>query len=401
VGSGGTLTLGYGNVLTDTSTASLAGRLVLTGTAGTTPETLMTYTSETGSFTGVTGVPPGDTLLYSSTALELVVGSSGPATLTWNNAGGSGDGITWDTVQQNWNNGSAVTAYSNNSNGSSGDNVTFNDNNNGHYNVSIPGIVTPSSTTFNNSSGNYNISGAGGISGPGSLTKFGTASVTLATSNNYSGGTLVNAGTLVIASATAFPANSNLTIAPGAVVDITNQHLVIANASIGAITSDVAAAYNNGAWNGSSAAVAMITSSTAAADTSHLTAVGVATGLTSFEGQNVSSSAVLVKYTYYGDANLDGHVDGTDYSRIDNGYLSQGALTGWYNGDFNYDGVINGSDYTLIDNAYNTQGAAIAAEEATATAQIAGGASAVPEPTALSLLGIAAVGLLGRRRKSC
>ena len=26
---------------------------------------------------------------------------------------------------------------------------------------------------------------------------------------------------------------------------------------------------------------------------------------------------VLVKYTYYGDANLDGKVDGSDYSRID------------------------------------------------------------------------------------
>ena len=64
---------------------------------------------------------------------------------------------------------------------------------------------------------------------------------------------------------------------------------------------------------------------------------------------------MLVRYTYYGDANLDGKVDGGDYSRIDNGYLQQ--LTGWYNGDFNYDNAIDGSDYTLIDNAFNTQGA--------------------------------------------
>ena len=66
---------------------------------------------------------------------------------------------------------------------------------------------------------------------------------------------------------------------------------------------------------------------------------------------------MLVRYTFYGDANLDGHVDGSDYSLIDNGALLH--LTGWQNGDFNYDGVINGSDYTLIDNAYNTQGTAI------------------------------------------
>ena len=69
---------------------------------------------------------------------------------------------------------------------------------------------------------------------------------------------------------------------------------------------------------------------------------------------------ILVKYTYYGDANLDGKVDASDYSRIDNGYLNH--LTGWSNGDFNYDGVINGSDYTLIDNAFNMQGASLAAQ---------------------------------------
>ena len=76
-------------------------------------------------------------------------------------------------------------------------------------------------------------------------------------------------------------------------------------------------------------------------------------------------------------------------------------ITGWFNGDFNYDGVINGSDYTLIDNAFNSQGAQIAAEIATPTAQIAGGAvsSSVPEPTTLGLLGIGALGLLGRRNR--
>ena len=108
----------------------------------------------------------------------------------------------------------------------------------------------------------------------------------------------------------------------------------------------------------------------------------------------VANTDVLVKYTYYGDANLDGKVDGTDYSRIDNGYLNN--LSGWFNGDFNYDGVIDGSDYTLIDNAFNTQGASLAA--AVATAQIAGDVSAVPEPVSLGLLGIGCMALLGRRR---
>jgi len=112
-------------------------------------------------------------------------------------------------------------------------------------------------------------------------------------------------------------------------------------------------------------------------------------------GLNLTSSDVLVRYTYYGDANLDGRVDGSDYSLIDNGYLNQ--LSGWQNGDFNYDGIVNGSDYTLIDNAFNNQGAALSAGVASlaavATAQVA-----VPEPT---LSGLIAVGVLGLRRKRC
>jgi hypothetical protein len=71
-----------------------------------------------------------------------------------------------------------------------------------------------------------------------------------------------------------------------------------------------------------------------------------------FDSITVTYADILVKYTYVGDANLDGHVDGSDYSLIDNGYNNH--LTGWYNGDFNYDGVVDGADYTLIDNQYNT-----------------------------------------------
>ena len=107
----------------------------------------------------------------------------------------------------------------------------------------------------------------------------------------------------------------------------------------------------------------------------------------------MSDSDVLVKYTYYGDTNLDGKVDGTDYSRIDNGALTH--ATGWFNGDFNYDGIINGSDYTLIDNAFNTQGAILASAIADSTAEIA--PTSVPEPALASFAIAAGIALLGRR----
>jgi hypothetical protein len=115
-----------------------------------------------------------------------------------------------------------------------------------------------------------------------------------------------------------------------------------------------------------------ITSSVANQSTAHLTDLGVilnGTVFTTFDGQSAVSNDVLIKYTYIGDANLDGQVDGSDYTKIDLGFTNH--LTGWLNGDFNYDGKIDGSDYSLIDNAFNRQGvheAAIIAVPPVATA---------------------------------
>jgi autotransporter-associated beta strand protein len=186
-------------------------------------------------------------------------------------------------------------------------------------------------------------------------------------------------------------------------IDLSSNDMIIENASMGtvstagSIANQIASGFNNGAWNGSTG----ITSSAAASNTTHLTAIGYKPGGSTFDGISTTSSEILVKYTYYGDANLSGSVDGSDYSLIDNGYLEH--LTGWYNGDFNYDGVVNGSDYTLIDNAFNSQGTSLAAEIASPTAeptaQLAGSSSAVPEPASLGLLVIGAAGLLGRRKR--
>jgi len=276
-----------------------------------------------------------------------------------------------------------------------------------------------------------------------------SGSLTLTNTNTYAGSTTVTGAKLTLGTllynfnintyygASTLPAGTNLNIGSGASVvastvlnnsapaeyavtvgslsvlgklDLNNNALVVHNSSVGAVTALLASGYNGGKWNGTTG----IVSSTAAADSTHLTALGVilnntdgstplfgsSSNLGLFDGTSPLATDVLVKYTYYGDTNLDGVVDGTDYSRIDNAFTnnqnsSNPKLTGWFNGDFNYDGIINGSDYALIDNAFNQQGASLAS--AVATAQIGG--TSVPEPACFGAIAVAAA-LLGRRRSN-
>jgi hypothetical protein len=159
----------------------------------------------------------------------------------------------------------------------------------------------------------------------------------------------------------------------GATLDVGGNDADFTSTPLSALNALLSTGYSAGSWTGPG-----IDSSFAATDTTHLTALGViqnnqgGTPIFSssnlFDGTVPGAGDVLIKYTYYGDANLDGRVNGTDYSRIDNSVLNH--LTGWFNGDFSYNGTINGSDYTLIDNAYNTQGASLAAEVAATTAPV-------------------------------
>jgi hypothetical protein len=150
-----------------------------------------------------------------------------------------------------------------------------------------------------------------------------------------------------------------LWIATGGRFDLGGNDLVLqaGGASGLALLNSLAGTGDNlGNWNG-----AGLASSAAAADPRHLTALGVAPASVfgvgkTIDGYSPAATDVLVKYTWYGDTNLDGKVDGSDYTRIDFATSAPGS-TGWANGDFNYDTAIDGSDYSLIDNTYNNQSA--------------------------------------------
>jgi hypothetical protein len=92
----------------------------------------------------------------------------------------------------------------------------------------------------------------------------------------------------------------------------------------------------------------------AIAEAGHVIGVG-ADETALWSGETVDGSAVLIKYTYAGDADLNGYIDAADYGLIDN-YIQFPGSTGYFNGDFNLDGVIDAGDYGLIDNSTQLQG---------------------------------------------
>lgn len=192
---------------------------------------------------------------------------------------------------------------------------------------------------------------------------------------------------------------NSLAIDNASTLDAGNNDLIVDSSDPSAVTTIggyLASGYNHGNWNG-----ARIVSSAAANDSTRLTTLAYAQASTilgstggTFDGQTVGPDAVLIKYTYSGDANLDGKVNADDYFIIDSNYNKSGSASGFASGDFNYDGQINGDDYMLIDSAFSGQGSPI-----TPAAPLLAGASAVPEPGSLAICSMLSVAALMRRKR--
>ncbi len=58
----------------------------------------------------------------------------------------------------------------------------------------------------------------------------------------------------------------------------------------------------------------------------------------------MSANQVIISYTWWGDADLDGILDNNDYVVWAYGSSSGGGVSGWFVGDFNYDGSIDNND---------------------------------------------------------
>jgi hypothetical protein len=178
----------------------------------------------------------------------------------------------------------------------------------------------------------------------------GVAIVTLAALNLSNGATAaLSAGgikTLVV---------NSLSVTTGGRLDLADHTMIVRSGGVSEIKPLIAAGRNGGDWLGASG----ITSSTAAADSSHLTSLAYVSNSdlnkTSFAGvSGLTSSDVIVKYTYLGDSDLSGNVTLDDYTLFLGGY--QNAGTSWFKGDFDYNGTVTLGDYTLFLAGYQNQG---------------------------------------------
>jgi hypothetical protein len=130
-------------------------------------------------------------------------------------------------------------------------------------------------------------------------------------------------------------------------------------------------------------------------------------GLTTFSGVALTGPEILVKYTYYGDADLTGVVDLDDFGLFLTGYQNGSLPRTWIYGDFDYTGVIDLDDFGLFLYGYQNQGGPLSAlsEAVSEASGISSGdraamqaaIAAVPEPAALATLALGSLLLIRRR----
>jgi hypothetical protein len=206
---------------------------------------------------------------------------------------------------------------------------------------------------------------------------------------NYDGGTietpalqLAGGGSMVFGGGGALSITVNtlsVDAANGSYIDLADNEMVVREGSIAAIHALVKTGYAGGNWDGPG-----IRSSVAAGEAGRALGVAMADG------------SVVVRYTWAGDATVDGAVTIADLGILAANWQQNGRS--WFHGDFNYDGEVNIADLGIL--AANWQagvsGSGMDLVEAMAMFDVFDGV-VIPEPGSLWLAGLA--GLMMRRKR--
>jgi hypothetical protein len=313
------------------------------------------------------------------------------------------------------------------------------------------GLNVAATSTWNVGAGNI-LAAAGGLDiGGNTLTKDGPGSLIMAGPQTHTAGSklAVNAGTvkfdgtqrlgtlnvnngtvqltqdadkiIVLSDGLADNSVPALTIDPAAgKLDLTNNDLIIKysggvarqpTALLNSVKDMIKRGYNARQWNGNG-----IMSSKITGVAKNTYGIGYAQNdmvrptYSSFSGEdltdpdpNKNKKAILVKYTYLGDLNLDGQVDDMDVGILGL-YYDGGVATNryWNQGDiFGYDGKVDGSDVSVFNLTYGL-GVGHPLGGDVVSLDFEGlnlAATMTPEPATMALMAVGLAAIVARRRR--
>ncbi len=230
--SQGTLSLGNNTFTVNNA----AGTALGVGTYRLIQQAAGTVTSAGGYAVTVTGTGKAAGTVAAITVVggnvNLEITAYVPKNLVW--TGGSLNANWNTTIDANWLNGAAASIFN------ISDNVTFNGVGSTNPTVNLVGTLSPGSVVVDTAANDYTFSGTGQIGGSTSLTKNSSGKLTLSTINSYSGGTVVNNGTLALGANNAIPSTGagDVAVISPAVLDLSGFSDVI-NALTGSGKVDV------------------------------------------------------------------------------------------------------------------------------------------------------------------